>query len=101
MVDRKTRVDFMSINNQPSTINSCLPLRARLRLLVALFVAGCASSGSAGARNTQEDLTRQPWFPPVTRQQSFSCSQQVALYYLLTAEWNRAHARSAASPFRR
>jgi len=37
----------------------------------------------------------------VTRQQSFSCSQQVAIYYLLTGEWNRARGQTAASPLRR
>lgn len=47
------------------------------------------------------DLSRSPWFPPVTRQQSFSCSQQVAHYYLFTSEWNRAARQNAASPLRR
>jgi len=87
----------MTINNQSSTIN----FPALLCLLAALLAGGCASRGLAGTRYTSEDLTRQPWFPPVTRQQSFSCSQQVALYYLLTAEWNRTRRQSAASPFRR
>lgn len=92
----------MTINPQPSTIISPAPLRTLLFLLtVPLLLTGCASSGHAGGRDTEEDLTRQPWFPPVTRQQSFSCSQQVALYYLLTAEWNRTQRQNAASPFRR
>jgi hypothetical protein len=67
----------------------------------AILAAGAILSGNLQGAESAIDLTRQPWFPPVTRQQSFSCSQQVALYYLLTAEWNRTDGRDAASPWRR
>lgn len=70
-------------------------------LAAASFLEGCASPGSGGASAQAVDLTKERWFPPVTRQQSFSCSQQAGLYYLFTAEWNRAVGRDAAAPQRR
>jgi hypothetical protein len=69
-------------------------------LIVAIHLAGGVVRASPFS-NQSVDLTRQPWFPPVTQQQSFSCSQQVALYYLLTAEWNRNLQENAAAPSRR
>ncbi len=78
------------------------PLHSTIRLLAAvLCFSGSLAPRSVEAAPAAVDLTRQPWFPPVTRQQSFSCSQQVGLYYLLTAEWNQSWQRSAATPSRR
>ena len=74
------------------------PLRALLPLLTALL-ANCASPG--GGVPDRVDLTRRAWFPPVTRQQGFSCSQQAGLYYIYTAEWNQRAGRDSAAPQRR
>lgn len=78
-------------------------LRSLLLVLALTFLfAGCASPGpGSGAAVPAVDLTRQAWFPPVVPQQSFSCSQQVAIYYLLTSEWNRRAGRSSAPPGQR
>lgn len=43
------------------------------------------------------DLTQRAWFPPLVRQQGFSCSQQTGLYYLFSSEWNQS-VRGGASP---
>jgi hypothetical protein len=70
----------------------------RFRPILCFLIAALSLTGGvAGAPDQPVDLTRQPWFPPVTRQQSFSCSQQVALYYLFTGEWNRSLERSSAA----
>lgn len=64
-----------------------------------MLMTGCSSTGDSGGGgfSSSEDLTKRPWFPPVTRQQSYSCSQQTGLYYLFTSEWNRTHGLSAAT----
>jgi hypothetical protein len=79
-----------------------MPLRFPLLILSALFgLTGNAPAGLFGSSPDAVDLSTEKWFPPITRQQSFSCSQQVALYYLFTAERNRALQQSSASPARR
>ena len=74
----------------------------RIRLIPCILTAAFSLfQSSVVAAPDAVDLTGQPWFPRVTRQQSFSCSQQVALYYLFTAEWNRGMERSSSSPLQR
>ena len=64
-------------------------------LAAVLLFAGCAAPGGGSTSVPRVDLSTSPNFPPVTRQQGFSCSQQTALYYLFTTEWNQ---RAAFSP---
>jgi hypothetical protein len=73
-------------------------------LLCALFpvfalLAGCTapdgSGGSGGSLPPRVDLTQRPWFPPVVRQQGFSCSQHAGLYYLFSAEWSQRRGGTA------
>lgn len=72
-------------------------------LLFTLCLLGCAAPGNGNTRGASSglprvDLTTRPWFPPVRAQQGFSCSQQTALYYLLTAEWNMKRGSDANLP---
>ena len=64
-----------------------------LLLVAAVLLSGCAQPGSgSGAGSGMPpfiDLSRNTKFPPVTQQQGFSCSQQTALYYLFSTEWNQ------------
>lgn len=76
----------------------------RLLPFIAALFAGCASPGGSGGAvpsQTRVDLTQRVWFPPVTAQQGFSCSQQAGLYYAFTAEWNQRAGLDAGSPARR
>lgn len=73
-------------------------MKSLLRSLLAtcVLLAGCASPGGGiGSLPQRVDLTQRPWFPPVVRQQGFSCSQHAALYYLFSAEWNRQRGGAA------
>ncbi len=69
----------------------CGPMRVSLLFLLAavLLFAGCTAPGGGSASVPRVDLSTSPKFPPVTRQQGLSCSQQTALYYLFTTEWNQ------------
>lgn len=72
-----------------------------LSVLVLGFGNGCAGPGTGAPVEPSVDLTRRPWFPPLVAQQGFSCSQQVASYYLFTSEWNRTAGRASSSPWQR
>lgn len=69
----------------------------RFLLVTCVLLLGCASPGGGGGGSLPErlDLTQRAWFPPVVRQQGFSCSQHAALYYLFSAEWNQQHGGAA------
>ena len=75
--------------------------RWRGRALTLLLAAGgisCTRSGTTPGASSgvpRVDLTTQPWFPPIVRQQGNSCAQQAGLYYLLTAEQNRQRGLSS------
>lgn len=81
------------------------PRRATLwALLLALGCPACQSpTRGASSGLARVDLTARPWFPPIVRQEGFSCAQQVGLYYLLSAERNRqrgpAPSREPLSPY--
>ena len=64
-------------------------------------LSSCRSSPSASiSRNLPQrvNLTTRPWFPPIVRQESFSCAQHAGLYYTLGAEIARSRNTTASSP---
>jgi hypothetical protein len=85
-------------------------MKSPLSLLVAtaaVLLYGCASPGEGGVAGgggsipARVDLTQRAWFPPLMPQQGFSCSQQTALYYLFSAEWNQSIRSRESTTLRR
>lgn len=77
---------------------------AQAALAAAISVFAITSCSSTSTPSTPRgasrdlpaiDLTTKAWFPPIVRQQGNSCAQQAGIYYLLTAEKNRAANRSS------
>ena len=77
----------------------CVPLITLMA--AALLLAGCAAPDGGHASRPRVDLSKSLQFPPVTRQEGFTCSQQTGLYYLFTTEWNQRQDPAAPSAMQR
>ena len=76
----------------------------RLLALLALLLTSPRVEGQSGKPSplpVRVDNSKHPAFPPVIQQQTNSCSQQTAAYYILTYHLNLARGQAADSPARR
>ncbi|RFC52310.1 MAG: hypothetical protein DVB22_000816 [Verrucomicrobia bacterium] len=82
-------------------MKSLTALALSIGLASTSSLSSCRSSPSASiSRNLPQrvNLTTRPWFPPIVRQESFSCAQHAGLYYILGAEIARSRSTTASSP---